>query len=584
MVNEELLENEQPAAEAPAKEKPTLTPEQQKAKKAKVMTIITYSIALLCMFAGLFVPLYGSKSLGVTDRMFFKWVPGITNMWAHPLFKKDLIPLKEGGFFPPMFPADKFYGEFLAVTVYALICVVGLFMLIPVILGKSSKRTSAACAYAVEVIAVISSGYFIFAMLRSYVWGATYSFFNLLIAFGGTLLMMLVQSVYNKGRLGVGKIVLMVLSALVFFFLLNLNALAPALGKIFNPLSKALGSGEEASFSVGTEYVYGFFGTEIKEVLKLGEWTVLEKIFYIVGGAFVWMCIFNFAYDMFETVLGSKYDKKGLYNQNKPMHVLAILRYSVALVLGVATIVLLLTIKDAKPGVYLYIASLIILIQLIFAIIRAGVMAAKRRKAVKTDAVAVKADSAPVFEDDFVFGDNNEVPSEDDDTIVIQTPIYEEREYIYQNSTREDIPMNEEKKNEEAEQPKAEPVVLTPVYEEPEELPEEEDEQLVIPGTPEPDYGYQPESKTEDRTYVYNYRAVYNGPTDEFMDTLDDSEKIEFVQVFLEKTKGRIKGVPDYKIGQDNSDFFPAVFIHINRSREVVSSRLLEKIYKQINR
>jgi len=65
---------------------------------------------------------------------------------------------------------------------------------------------------------------------------------------------------------------------------------------------------------------------------------------------------------------------------------------------------------------------------------------------------------------------------------------------------------------------------------------------------------------------------------------LDDAQKIEFVQVFLEKKKGQIKGIPDYEIGHENENFFPSVFIHINRAREVVSSGLLEKIYKRIGK
>ena len=589
MVNEQLQENEQAVPEA--NEKPALTPEQQKAKNTKVMTVVTYSIALLCMLAGLFVPLFGILSGGkIMDRMFLKYVLGVFNALLFPFVKKDLIPLPENGFFAPLLPTETFSPEMLALTVYILTTVVGLFMLIPVLIGNRNKRTSAICAYVIELFAVLSSGYFIFSVLKEFAWGMPWMCYNLIIVFGGVLLMMAVQSVYNKGGLGVSKIILMVLSALVFFFLLDLGAFIPALGKVFNPLSKALGSGEEAAFTVGTDLIIGINGVKFLTFMKAAS-SPLLKVLYIVGGALVIMCLFNFAFDMLEITTNSKFDKNGILNRNKPMSAIAILRYALALALAAALIVMLFIVKGNKPGIYLYAIALIILIQLIFAIVRAAILASKHKKAVKADAIAVKPDEAPQFVDDTVLADEPVFEDEEETTITLATPVYEEKEYVYasaqptQENKSEDVPMNyalnEEPEEYVEEEETEEPEVF--VEEEP-EMPEESAEQLVIPGTPEPNYNYAPETKTDERTYVYNYRAVYNGPTDEFMDTLNDAEKIEFVQIFLEKTRGKIKGVPEYTIGQDNSDFFPSVFIHINRSREIVSTNLLEKIYKQINR
>ena len=76
--------------------------------------------------------------------------------------------------------------------------------------------------------------------------------------------------------------------------------------------------------------------------------------------------------------------------------------------------------------------------------------------------------------------------------------------------------------------------------------------------------------------------ATYDGPTDAFIDTLSDSEKTEFIDVFVNKTKGSVKGVPDYAIGEDNSEFFSTVFVHINRYRNSVSDSLMTKLYKQL--
>lgn len=609
MANEDIQNNQQAVSAEPEAEKAALTPEQKKAKGAKIFTVVTYVIALLAILAGLFVPLYGPKDAALADRMLFKYIPGFFNQLLYPFAKKDIIPLKADGFFPPAYPVEKFSSEVLAMIVYAITCVVGLVMLIPVLLGKKEKRTSAICAYVVETLAVLSSGYFLFAVLTEFAWEMEFAYFNLLITFGGALLIMTIQSIRNKGGLGVTKLILAILSAVIFLFLINLFVLPESVTKIFANLSKALGSGETAQFANGTVYEEGIFGIYFIEVLKDGaEIGMTEKIFYIVGGILTCLCLFNFAFDVFTIATGSKYDEKGLFNQNKPMSVIAIIRYALALLLAIASIVLLLIIKNVKPGIYLYLITLVLLIQLIFVIIRAAVLASKRRKAVKEDAATVKPQEAPVFEDNFSFGDTD-YSEESVDTITIETPVYEDEEYVYDNRVQpaeqpventepyyEQVPIFEEPESEETEQqeiyeeepepepeqteepePEQRPVQQKkPVYEEPEPVFEDEDEE-----EPETE---EPKTQTEERTYVYNYRAIYNGPTDDFMDTLDDAQKIEFVQVFLEKKKGQIKGIPDYEIGHENENFFPSVFIHINRAREVVSSGLLEKIYKRIGK
>jgi hypothetical protein len=93
----------------------------------------------------------------------------------------------------------------------------------------------------------------------------------------------------------------------------------------------------------------------------------------------------------------------------------------------------------------------------------------------------------------------------------------------------------------------------------------------------------QSDNKAPDQTYVYNVRSIYHGPTDKFMDTLTDEEKIEFHQVFVEKSKGTLPRIPDYVIGGNNKDFFPQIFIYLGKFRNMLSPNLLAKIYKQLN-
>lgn len=582
--------------EALDEEKPELTTEQKKAKNRKIVTVITYSIALLCMLAGLFVPLFGTAGEGVKiiDRMYFKYVIGVFNALLFPFAKKNVINLPADGFFVPLMPFQdptKFSSAALALTVFAIVCVLGLIMLIPVLAGNSAKRTSAVCAYAVELLALLSSGWFVFFALTEFAWGTSWIAYNFVITFCGVLLVMMIQSIYNKGGLGVTKIILFILSALIFFFLINVSILPEGAGKVFSSLSKAFGSGEAAAFVNGSLFEVGINGTEFIDLLKTPELQLMDKILCIVCGILTCMCLFNFAFDALEIVTGSKYDKEGVINDNKPMNVIAIIRYVLALLLAIGVIVLALIAKEKKPGIFLYIVTLLIAIQLIFAIVRAAVLASKRRKATQKAEDEEDAEDAPVFEEDLNLGEAED-EDEGEDTIRIETPVYEE-EYVYDRT-------QPQQPDQDYQQPYyAQPAYEEPVYEdeqpyedEPEYDEEPEDEE-------QPPYHYEPEYiypeadeddeddepvKTEERTYVYNYKAVYNGPSDDFMDTLTDAEKIEFVQVFLERRKGKIKGVPDYAIGEENKSFFPAVFIHINRAREIVSTHLLEKIYKQIGK
>lgn len=71
---------------------------------------------------------------------------------------------------------------------------------------------------------------------------------------------------------------------------------------------------------------------------------------------------------------------------------------------------------------------------------------------------------------------------------------------------------------------------------------------------------------------------------DTFINSLSGDEKSEFIDVFIDKKFGGVAGVPDYKAGRDNSEFFAAVFSRITKYRKICSDRLLLKIYKQLNR
>ncbi len=71
---------------------------------------------------------------------------------------------------------------------------------------------------------------------------------------------------------------------------------------------------------------------------------------------------------------------------------------------------------------------------------------------------------------------------------------------------------------------------------------------------------------------------------DPFIYTLTDAEKNEFGDLFIAGQNPAHDMLPTYVIGGDNKEFFSKVFIYLGRFRAQISSPLLAKIYKHVNR
>lgn len=91
------------------------------------------------------------------------------------------------------------------------------------------------------------------------------------------------------------------------------------------------------------------------------------------------------------------------------------------------------------------------------------------------------------------------------------------------------------------------------------------------------------EQVVQNRTVVYNVQNVYNGPTDLFMNSLTDEEKIEFHSTFILKNKGTFSFLPEYEIGGNNQEFFSTIFIYLGKFRNILSTNLMNKIYVHLN-
>ncbi len=67
---------------------------------------------------------------------------------------------------------------------------------------------------------------------------------------------------------------------------------------------------------------------------------------------------------------------------------------------------------------------------------------------------------------------------------------------------------------------------------------------------------------------------------DPFLIMLTESEKEEFIDLYVLKCKGIMPEIPGYVVGGDNKEFFDKVFIYLGQYREKIPADLLSKMYK----
>lgn len=538
-----------------------LSEQERKNARNKKVVVITYVIALLALWAGLFVPLFGAGG-EIADRMMFRYIPSFINSSLFGVLDKNVISDIGSWFLTYNSTHDLFGVDYVAVLylIYALLCVLGLFFLIPVCCGKKSKRTSAGSAFFIEIASLIVLGAALYFSLVTFSAGDKFDAMNLVIPLGVCALIAIIQSIVLKGGLGVYKTFTFIVAVIAAIVLFDISAIAPALASPLDSLSKLVHTGDAAGMitqngnaAFGYEYLLKFGA--LGEVFKLSD--IMLKIAVIVVMVFCALVLFNLAVETISLGDGRKYRPDGTPVSNKAHNVFALVRYIVTLIAGVAAVVLFIIIDGYNPGLYIYVALVLMLAELILAIARTV-----------TDGKRVAEGKLPVedgktvnlFEDDEDFAP---VAEEYAAPVVIRDvppPVGASSEQGSSSQAEEVIP------------PIAPVVVNQPSETEataqPAQTPSKEPEQLTM---------LEPEKKV-----VYTYRAIYDGPTDAFISTLEDSEKIEFVQTFLEKSKGKFSGVPDYVIGGDNAEFFSSIFVHLNKFRNILSDGLIAKIYRQL--
>ena len=213
-------------------------------------------------------------------------------------------------------------------------------------------------------------------------------------------------------------------------------------------------------------------------------------------------------------------------NSNKFTKIIALFRYGLV-VIAAAFVIVMNYVDNANcsAGLYIYIVGVIALIQLIISLLS---LAASKKKKGAVENVEVEPEYVEVV------GEPVYAPAPVVEEVVPVAPVV-----AYEPSFNEPAPVVE-----------AQPA---------------------------------PAVQTVNQTVVYNVTNIYNGPSDKFIETLTEDEKIEFSKIFLEKVNGSFANVPNYVVDGDNADFFAAIFIYLGKFRAMLSDGLMNKIYKQLS-
>ena len=507
----------------------------------KVVALVTYIIALIALLLGLFLPWGPYNNLSGTDAIWAFQLPqalkaaipvealanligdaGSAFTYSLPITLNGLIPSSE------LMPLGYDLGALFTVL-YALVVLAGLIALIPAIVSTASKKSKTNVALNaasfIEVVAFLFTSFFVLVQLSNFTQGygelEVYQWsWPLLGAFGGTFVMMVIQSlVYKKGS-GVFKFILLVLSTLALMLVVyDVGKVIPPLDEPLNALigkTEGLFDGKlynlDGVSMIGIAPVLMLFcypeGANLTTALNAMD--AAQKTLFLCTLILALLAIINFLLDAM-----------GLCKTTKRyMLVSNIIRYVLEFVAAGLVIALPFFIEGATTGLMSIVIAVLALVALILNIIRLVRFDKKNKKAKKAKKTVVAGTGAVVTGTARGYASTEEVPA----------AATEDKPYVY---------------------------------------------------TP-PVYAAKEEKKADDQPEVYS-PVIYNGPSDDFINTLSNDQKIEFSRVFLERQNGNLEFIPEYVVSGKNNKFFNNVFIYFARLRSIVSNGLLNKMYEYCN-
>ena len=508
-------------------------------KSTKTFAVITYAIMFLCILAGLALP--PSFDFANNYNSVIWQIPHALKCvgvdW--PVWSELVNP------YPVYFwggEAFELGGLFL--LLFALVGVVALISLFIVIFGNKGKDTSLKCSKFIAVISTIVLSVLLCMQMAkisalSYEFGGSWNI-PLLIAFGGSIVILFVQSIYDNGGSGVVKTLLTLLSMLaivlcVFSFAAILPQLADALKDVLKGNTQILGWTVEGNPYLGSIWFHLSlpFSVNYGEILKeLGGLEATLSVLMLILGVLI---IVNFFLD----VLGhAKNTKRWMLFAN-------LIRYGVELLLALAILIIGKFSAGKEIGIICFALIAIAALPVIINIIR--LLAYKGKKAKEQE--------------------------------------WEDSEYATTDShAHEPAPAQHQPKQQPAPQqaqPAAHPAPVAQSAQTAQPAPKQpEPVQPAQPAQPAKQATAAPVASQTENVYA---PVIYSGPRDKFIDTLANEEKIEFSRVFLEHRSGNIQGVPEYVLDGDNDNFFRSLFIYYARVRGLVSDGLMNKFYEKVS-
>lgn len=488
-------------------------------KPTKTVAIITYGIAVLCLILGLVLP-WGPQT-GKDYNAVIMQIPHALECFG--------VKWDAGAALTYSFPINFWGGEAfelggLFVLLYALITVVALGALVAVLLGNKEKDTSLNCAGVIEVLSAIILSVLLFMQMANFSKSGyeeqSWSI-SLVIAFGGALLMLIIQSIYHKGSSGGIKTVLTILSGItIVFCLFSFAAIIPQLAEAM----KDVLNGNTGLL----DWEYGAVWLNVNLPFSEDYGAILSSLDGLNATASVLMLALGLL-----MIVNFFLDIAGLAKKTQRWMLLAnLIRYGVEVLLVLLVLILGGVAGGHAVGVICYLLLTLSVVLTAINVIRFVTYKEeaaekpeekkepeKKAEAPKKPAPAPRPQPAP------------------------QPQAYEE---VYEEPVVAEEP---------APQPQPQPQPYQPVAE-------------PAPVAAQSGGVYTP--------------VIYNGPRDEFIDTLTNEQRIEFARTFLERKLGDIQGVPEYVVDGENEKFFQSIFIYYARVRGLVSDGLMNKFYEKV--
>lgn len=247
---------------------------EKKKMPNKAVALITYIIALVALLLGLFLP-WGAFSHKLIDGEWVDINGAMDAIWAFQLpdalsravpveafvelLKVDGAVVGNQFTYPLLITLNGVIeGGYdlgaLFTVLYALVVLAGIIALVPAIIStfskKSKRNTALSAASFIEVTAFLFVSFFVFVQLSNFTLYSTevleaahYQWsWPLLGAFGGTFVMLVIQSIFYKKGSGIFKFVLLLLSTLALMIVVyDLGAIIPPLKEPLDGLVKDTG-------------------------------------------------------------------------------------------------------------------------------------------------------------------------------------------------------------------------------------------------------------------------------------------------------------------------------------------------------